>query len=433
MKKFTLCLIAFLGLQLAATAQDNAETSTTDYNKWSLDFTGGVNKPVRPLSSNFYTNTPSLYTVTGGVRYMFNEKVGLKGGVAYNSFRNDDNSLEFDTALYNFSLEGVINAGNVLGFREWTNTLNVLVHGGMGYSQLTTDSPAAIRNFGDGDQMLSFMVGITPQIKLSNRIALVADLTAVGNVRQDLTFNGGVASGTRGFDGFYVNATAGINIYLGKSDKHADWYSSDNTFLEEIAMLEERLAKVETDLLDTDKDGVADYLDREANTISGVTVDTKGVAVDQNKNGIPDELESSLDTRFAKKSDINNNPVVQTTISGDELIKKLIEDGYVNVYFQFNSTKPETYSLESINYLIKYMSENSSVSATLVGHADEIGNPTYNQKLSEKRAQKVKDIMIASGIAGNRLSISGNGEDSSVDKASAPARQLVRRVTFKLN
>ena len=431
MKKITLAIIALVGMQLATNAQESTETMSTDFNKWSVELTGGVNKPVRPVSGGSFTNTPSLYTVTGGVRYMFNEKVGLKGGIAYNSFENDDNSNEFNTALYNFSLEGVINAGNILGFREWTNTFNVLVHGGMGYSALTTDAPAVERDFGDADQMLSFMVGVTPQVRISDRIALVADLTAVGNVRQDLTFNGTPAGGTRGFDGFYVNATAGINIYLGKAEKHADWYSSKNVAEEQIADLQNRLAKVETDLIDTDQDGVADYLDREPNTISGVAVNTKGVAVDKNKNGVPDELESTLDNRYAKKGDIpTSTPAIA---SGDDVIKKLIEDGYVNVYFQFNSTKPETYSLESINYLIKYMTENSGASAQLVGYADEIGNPATNQRLSERRAQKVKDIMVAAGISASRLTATGNGEDASVDKNSAPARQLVRRVTFKLN
>ena len=329
MKKISLAIVALVGMQLALNAQET-DTPTNDFNKWSVELTGGVNKAVRPLSSGSFSNTPSLYTVTGGARYMFNEKFGLKGGVAYNSFRNDDDSREFDTALYNFSLEGVVNAGNILGFREWTDTFNVLVHGGMGYSQLTTDAPAAVRNFGDGDQMLSFMAGITPQVKITNRIALVADLTVVGNVRQNLTFDGLQDQGqVSGFDGFYVNATAGINIYLGKADKHADFYSRENVAEEQIADLQNRLTKLETDLIDTDQDGVADYLDREPNTVSGVAVDTKGIAVDKNGNGVPDELESSLDIRYAKKGDIvTTQPEMKT---GGDVIKKLINEGYVNV------------------------------------------------------------------------------------------------------
>src|SRR5690606_40548444 len=94
--------------------------------------------------------------------------------------------------------------------------------------------------------------------------------------------------------------------------------------------------------------------------------------------------------------------------------------------------KPESYSLDVINYLIKYMSDNPSANAELIGYADEIGNPEYNQQLSERRAKRVYDILLATGVSANRLSYTGGGEDTSVDKESSAARQLVRRVTFKL-
>lgn len=430
MKKFSFFLIIAIAFQSITIAQETTETDLPEFNKWSLEFSAGVNKPTRPLNTGYFTNTPSFYTIDLGVRHNFTELVGAKLDVSINRFENDENSLPFETTLYRTSLQGVVNAGSLLGLRNWSNRLNFLVHGGMGVSVLTSNDPVD-RSFSDGDNMLNFIVGITPQLRLSDRIALTGDLSAIGHVRQDLSFNGlrRDDGNLRGFDGFYVTASIGANIYLGKGKKHADWYDAENARLDE---LDERLSKVETDLIDTDQDGVADYLDREPNTISGVAVNTKGIAVDQNKNGIPDELESTLDARYAKLSDIpaKTEPVI---ISGDEMIKKLIEDGYVNVYFKFNSTTPETYSLESINYLIKYMTENSGASAQLIGYADEIGNPSNNQVLSEKRAQKVKDIMVASGIAGNRLTTTGNGEDASVDKSSAPARQLVRRVTFKLN
>ncbi len=415
-------------MQSIAIAQENTDTDLPEYNKWSLEFSAGVNKPTRPFNTSYYTKTPSFYTLDLGLRHNFTELLGAKLDVSINRFQNAENSLPFETTLYRTSLQGVVNAGSLLGLRDWSNRLNFLVHGGMGVSVLTSKEPVD-RDFSNGDNMLNFIVGITPQLRLTNRIALTGDLSAIGHVRQHLSFDGLNRNDLRGFDGFYVTASIGANIYLGRGKKHADWYDAENARLDD---LDGRLTKIETDLIDTDQDGVPDYLDREPNTISGVAVNTKGIAVDQNKNGIPDELESTLDTRYAKLSDIptKTEPVI---ISGDEMIKKLIEDGYVNVYFKFNSTTPETYSLESINYLIKYMTENSGASAQLIGYADEIGNASNNQVLSEKRAQKVKDIMVAAGISGNRLSTTGNGEDASVDKSSAPARQLVRRVTFKLN
>jgi len=109
-----------------------------------------------------------------------------------------------------------------------------------------------------------------------------------------------------------------------------------------------------------------------------------------------------------------------------------MNNGYANVYFRFNSTNPEDYSLESVGYLINYMKENPGSQAELTGYADELGSTDYNQKLSEQRANKVEQLLVASGIDASRLTARGAGEDASVDKNSAAARQLVRRVTLKL-
>ncbi|MEP0479671.1 MAG: OmpA family protein, partial [Nonlabens sp.] len=56
-----------------------------------------------------------------------------------------------------------------------------------------------------------------------------------------------------------------------------------------------------------------------------------------------------------------------------------------------------------------------------------------NKNLSERRAKMVNDVLTAAGIDASRLSHNGDGEDASVDKNSAEARQLVRRVTFRVN
>jgi OOP family OmpA-OmpF porin len=46
---------------------------------------------------------------------------------------------------------------------------------------------------------------------------------------------------------------------------------------------------IENKMLDSDKDGVADYLDEEQNTPAGAMVDTKGRSIDKNNNNVPDE------------------------------------------------------------------------------------------------------------------------------------------------
>lgn len=414
MKKITLLL--FCGLfSMALFAQEQ------EFNRWSVELEAGVHKPGRPFAAGYSTATPSFFQGSLGVRYMLTNRFGLKLGVGYNQFEGrEEGSLPFQTRYLRTSLQGVANLGDILNFRSWSNTINMLFHMGAGYSRLTPQEPVEK----DADQMGHFIAGLTPQIRLSDHIALTGDVSVLAHVRQDYTFDGTATSNLRGVDGFMVNGSVGLTFYLGSAEKHADWYAGDpgSDILDSLA---QRVEKIENDMLDSDQDGVANYLDQEPNTTNGVAVNSKGVAVDKNNNGIPDELEDDLDARYASTTG-------DTTMAGGGMISDLLNKGYVNVYFKFDSTEPETYSLNAINMCITYMRENPSAEAELIGYADEIGNPDYNSQLSEARAQKVYDIMVAAGIDGERLSVTGNGEDASVDKGSQPARQLVRRVTFKL-
>lgn len=415
--------ILLITSMMAASCLFVQEASAQDYNKWSIEAAGGMHKPVRPMAKGYYTDTPSFAQFSLGTRYMFNNRFGLKLDLGYNSFKEGDGSSAYKSNYYRGTLQGVANLGSILKFETWTNSLGVLLHAGAGYSQLKPKEPIDRANT---DQMLNFIAGITPQVKLGNRVALNLDASIIGHVRQNYTFDGTKKTNTRGFNGYFTNFSAGLTVYLGKHEQHADWVSDSGVSNDLLEDLDSRISKIETDMIDSDQDGVPDYLDREPNTPSGVAVDTKGRAIDKNENGIPDEIESALDARYARKGEAAAG-------SGGDIVERLIDEGYVNVYFQFNSTKPETYSLEAINYLIKYMNDNPSAKAELIGYADEIGNPNYNKTLSEKRAKAVYDILVASGVSGDRLTYTGNGEDSSVDKSSSPARQLVRRVTFKLS
>lgn len=412
-------------LTLAAQAQEEM-----NYNRWSIELEAGMHKPATPFTPGYYTSTPSFWQGGLGFRYMFNEKFGAKLDVGYNSIESADNSMEFKSEYYRANLQGVINMGSVLNFRNWTNTFNFLVHGGFGYS---ANKPSEPVEFSNPDQMLNLMFGITPQLRLSNRIALTGDLSFIGHVRHSATWDGAQPLNTvvsnnqlRGLNGYMVNASVGLTLYLGRNEIHADWYSEEAAVYSQIQELENRISKIETDLIDSDQDGVPDYLDREPNTPPGTMVDTKGRALDTNNSGIPDHMEAALDRRYATKADL------EKAGGGGLDMQKLINEGYVNVYFRFNSDQPEVYSLQAVNYLITYMKQNPSARAELIGFTDEIGDPAYNQQLSERRANKVKELMVASGIDGSRLTTRGGGEDASVNRDSSQARQLVRRVTFRL-
>ncbi|MFO7703301.1 MAG: OmpA family protein, partial [Psychroflexus maritimus] len=237
------------------------------------------------------------------------------------------------------------------------------------------------------------------------------------------------------WDAKYYTATVGLDFYLGSHDKHADWVdTSDSKLLqEEIDDLEDRLGSLEEDLKDDDKDGIPNYLDTEPNTPSGVMVDAKGRAIDKNNNGIPDEMEQTMDNSFVKV-DGSNNQEFQNSIGGSkDMIIRLINDGFVNVYFDFNKDEITDYSYDSINFIRSFMMQHPDVNAELVGFADLYGNESYNNDLSERRAKKVFDILVSTGIDADRLTHKGGGVDNSVGKdTSNDERKVVRKVTFYL-
>jgi OOP family OmpA-OmpF porin len=182
-------------------------------------------------------------------------------------------------------------------------------------------------------------------------------------------------------------------------------------------------------LRDSDGDGVPDYLDEEPNTPVGARVNSAGTTLDSDGDGTPDHMD---DCPFQPgPASTNGCPVVEEVEAVDYL-KKAIDDGYVNVYYAFDSDKPLAYSISAANYVANFLKKNPSVQVEIKGYADELGPEDYNMKLSERRAKAVYDIIVASGVDSSRLSYKGYGEDTSVDKSSADARQMARRASFEV-
>lgn len=401
---------------LTSVAQ-TSEITKPDFNRWSIEVAGGVNKPQRPMTANYATATPSPYVVDLGVRYMFNNKFGLKADFGYNSFKEKDNTMDFDTKYYRVDLQGVANLGRIMSFETWTNTIGLLGHAGFGVAQLE-DENSALK-----DRTGNFISGITGQIKLSNHFALTADFTTIISAGQDASYDAASLTPNRGFSGILFNGTVGLTVYLGSHEKHADWVVD---YQSEFDRINQRLNDIDVKMQDTDRDGVVDYLDLEPNTINGVMVDTKGRSIDLNNNNVPDELESYFDKTYAKKVDQS------VILSNNELVRSLINGGYVTTYFDFAKSQPTNVSTEGIDFILTYLRNNPTASVDIIGHADEIGKSAYNDKLSTARANSVKDVLIKAKIDASRLNVIAAGEDTSVDKDSENARKLVRRVTFRV-
>ncbi len=392
MKKhiFALASLVFVGVQ----AQEES------YNKWSIDVNGGINKPVSELTSQYSTSTPNLWGVNGGVRYMFNNKFGLRLGGGYDTFKDGDDSRKFESNFWNVNLQGVANVGRALNFEEWTSDLGLLAHAGVGYGQLNSDALSS------ADQVAFAVVGFTPQLRISNRVTFLADASVYFNARQQRTFDTYSASARRGIQGVNVTGTIGLQIALGKHGKHADWHHDGSRF----EKIEDRLASLEGNI-----SGLQEEVANKQNKM-----------IDANGNNVPDEIESYLNDNYATKAD------VKALAEGNDMAADLIKKGYINAYFDFNSSKPQVSSTWAVDFVAKFLKSNTNANINIVGFADELGGTNYNQTLSTKRAEAVKKLLVESGVDASRISVEGRGEDTSVDKNSPRARQIARKATFEL-
>ncbi|MBN7813260.1 OmpA family protein [Algoriphagus sp. H41] len=424
MKKFILSSLMAGALALTANAQE--------FNKWSLEATGGFNKPMAPMTGGYLSPTLNLGHVDFGVRYMFNEKFGLKLDYGLGSFKEvDGESPSFDTKYNRLNLQGVANIGRVMNFESFTRTFGLLLHGGAGIGKVSPQE----NTFNDfDDNVYTFIFGVTPQVKLSERVALVADISTILNGRQTVTFDGATAirpeidNGFYGANGTWWTGTIGLNFYLGKAEQHADWFIAADKYAtkEELAT---QINGIKDMLKDSDGDGVPDYLDKEPNTPAGARVNSSGMTLDSDGDGTPDHVDKCP---FLPGPASTGGCPVEEIREEIDYMKKAINDGYVNVYYAFDSSKPLGYSVSAAQYVSNFMKRNPGVKVEVKGYADELGPEDYNMKLSERRAKAVYDLLIASGVDGSRLSYKGYGEDTSVDKASADARQMARRASFEI-
>ena len=93
----------------------------------------------------------------------------------------------------------------------------------------------------------------------------------------------------------------------------------------------------------------------------------------------------------------------------DDILQAVADLGFV--YFNFNSSYLTEDSKSLLEKLAVIMSEHNSLNFVIHSHADSRGPDNYNLWLSEKRAQRTVDYLMELGIAPERLSAKGYGEE----------------------
>lgn len=401
--------------------------------------------------------------VQGILGYYLNDVVAIEQTLfAQNTKRQSDDGNDY---AYGIGLD--LNIGEPQGFSPF-----LLIGGGAliedidGAAEKRDTSPYA--NFGLG---LYVPVGETTLMRVEARYNLIFrdDVTPVGlgcdvNIcddnLEDLRFNLGLMWGG-GYDSEPAPAEA-LPPPAPPADTDAD--GVDDTADQCPGTPAGQAVSINGCVPDFDGDGVDESKDQCSGTPAGVVVDETGCEIkaplppaDTDADGVIDTVDQCPGTVPGIAVDVRGCPIVVAPVvqdsDGDGVLDTADQCPGTSREFQVDAVGcvvVETVVLEALSFATNSATLSPAAGGTLAniaaslrayptlvieisGHTDWQGSQGFNLTLSQKRANAVRDALIAQGVPGNRLVAEGYGEFRPIaDNNTADGRAKNRRVEFKV-
>jgi outer membrane protein OmpA-like peptidoglycan-associated protein len=203
---------------------------------------------------------------------------------------------------------------------------------------------------------------------------------------------------------------------------------------------------------DSDGDGIPDHLDACPNTpglaeYNGCP-DSDGDGVPDNEDECPEEA-GPKENNGCPWADSDGDgvpdkddecPEIVGTIANNgcpelsEAVKKALNDYAKTILFDTGKASIKETSAKVLSDIIGIMNEYPNASFSIGGHTDSVGRAESNMRLSSERASSVMSYLIENGIASNRLSSQGFGEERPLDSnKTKEGRANNRRVEISLD
>lgn len=104
-----------------------------------------------------------------------------------------------------------------------------------------------------------------------------------------------------------------------------------------------------------------------------------------------------------------------------------------NVQFDSGKSTLRPESSKELNELVDFMKLKKTMVIEIAGHTDNVGNPEANKKLSEARANEVKNYLIKKGVQAERVQAKGYGDTQPVASNDSDAgKQKNRRTEVRI-
>lgn len=254
-----------------------------------------------------------------------------------------------------------------------------------------------------------------------------------------------------------------LNFNLGNTEKRAEplyWVNPMDMILQDVTELKNRPS---FDMTDTDGDGVIDLVDQDNSTPEGVDVDTRGLPLDSDGDGVPNYQDDEPFLTESSKivtSDPDGKPLTTEDDVNrivDEKLREMNATGgggaigsggavggaNAGAVTMINSFLPtvhfniDSYTIRYADYghlasIAKLMQSNPELQIVVTGFTDKTASDSYNDDLSYRRASSaINHLVNVYGISRSRLILNYNGEDEPL-VPSTGSNMMNRRVEFRV-
>lgn len=146
----------------------------------------------------------------------------------------------------------------------------------------------------------------------------------------------------------------------------------------------------------------------------------KPAVLDSDGDGVPDDRDQCPNTPHATAVDALGCP-----LKGSITL--------VGVHFENDSAKLTPESFTVLDPLAASLKAHPRLKIELQGHTDAVGSAPYNLKLSQARAEAVREYLVAQGVSASTLTAKGYGKTQPVaDNKTAAGRAENRRVVMSV-
>ena len=190
----------------------------------------------------------------------------------------------------------------------------------------------------------------------------------------------------------------------------------------------EWLDKAQKAYLDKEDESKVDQLAYLTNQRVEVAKQTIALRTAENKikNAGSDRAQALLDARDAQIKQLRGLNAKQTERG------TLVTFG--DVLFDFDQASLKANSRDSVTTLANYLIKNPDRKVIVEGYTDSKGSASYNQGLSERRANAVKNALVRAGVEPSRIVAQGYGKEYPVaDNATSSGRAQNRRVEVTIS